>query len=395
MLHIEADLITTLTGFARAVDLNDLQFLSHAERVTYISFRLGQELQLPQGQLEELVLSALIHDIGVSTTGEKLKLADLQPQQGMISAHCRRGYELLEPTQLFGKLALNVLEHHNYYSPALRIIPAIIHLADRLDLIIKKDRYYLWQRDHILAYFHSKTGTIFHPQVVEALERVALVPSFWLDLQYGNYAPFQERLQPFRHLLTLDELEEIAQLVAAIVDSKSPFTGTHSQGVTRIAGFLATTMGMSEHKVRLIKIAGLLHDIGKLAIPDEILMYPGPLDKQQRAVMKQHTYHTYYLIGSIGPGVRPIQRWAAYHHERLNGTGYPFALKAEDLEPEARLMAVADITQALLETRPYRKALTQKKVKEILLNNVEAKHIDGEITALAIEHLDRISTLVE
>lgn len=70
MLHIEADLITTLTGFARAVDLNDLQFLSHAERVTYISFRLGQELQLPQGQLEELVLSALIHDIGVSTTGK-------------------------------------------------------------------------------------------------------------------------------------------------------------------------------------------------------------------------------------------------------------------------------------------------------------------------------------
>lgn len=394
MLRIEADLITTLAGFARAGDLNDLQILSHAERVTYTSFRLGQQLQLPQNELEELVLSALIHDIGVSTTGEKLKLADLQPHQGTASAHCKRGYELLKSTKLFSGLALNVLEHHNYYSPDLRIIPAIIHLADRLEFVIRKDKYYLWQKEDVLAYFRSKEGTLFHPDVVEALERLTLIPSFWLDLQYENYQTFQEELQSFRRLLTLDELEEIAQLVATIVDSKSPFTGAHSQGVTRIAGFLATAMGMSEHRVRLIKIAGLLHDIGKLAIPDEVLMYPGPLDKKQRAIMKQHTYHTYYLVGSIGPGVQPLQRWAAYHHERLNGTGYPFALKAEDLEPESRLMAVADITQALLETRPYRQGLAHEKVKEILQNNVNAGHIDGEITALAIEHLDEISALV-
>ena len=394
MLHIEADLITTLTGLARAGDLNDLQFLSHAERVTYIAFRLGQKLQLPQGDLEDLILSALVHDLGISTTGEKLKLADLQPQQGMVSAHCRRGYELLKPTKLFGNLAKNVLEHHDYYKPDLRMIPAIIHLADRLDMMIQKDRYYLWQKDDILAYFRSKKGTIFHPDVVEALEGLALIPSFWLDLQYGNYAPIQKELLSFRHMLTLDELEEIAHLVATIVDSKSPFTGTHSQGVTRIAGFLGAAMGMSEHKVRLIRVAGLLHDIGKLAIPDEILMHPGALDKKQRAVMKQHTYHTYYLIGSIGPGVQHIQRWAAYHHERLDGTGYPFALSAPDLEPEARLMAVADITQALLESRPYRDGLSHETVKRILRNNVDANHIDGEITALAIQHLDELSTLV-
>lgn len=395
MLRIEANLMTTLIGFSRAGDLNDLQISSHAERVAYASFRLGQQLGLSANDLEELVLSALVHDIGVITTGEKLKLADLHPNRGVVSAHCLRGYEFLKSTKLFGHLAINVLEHHNYYDPDLRLIPAIIHLADRLEFVLGKDKYYLWQIDHVLNYFENKKEVVFHPEVVEALKALATVPSFWLDLQYENYTGFQEEISSYRKFLSIDELEEIAELVAIIVDSRPPFTSFHSRGVSNIAGFLAKIMGMSDDRVRLIRIAGLLHDIGKLAISDEILMYPGPLDKKQRAVMKQHTYHTYHLVSSIGPGTKPIARWAAYHHERLNGTGYPFALTAKDLEPESRLMAVADITQALLETRPYRQSLGQEKVKAVLRNNVNAGHIDAEIAALAIKHLEEICTLVD
>lgn len=394
MFRIEADLITTLSTFARAGDLNDLQLLSHSERVAYTSFRLGQVLNLSTDKLEELVLSALIHDIGVTTSGEKLRLADLQPHQGVASAHCKRGYDLLKDTKLFGKLALNILEHHNHYSPDLEIIPAIIHLADRLEFVLQQDQYYLWQREDVLEYFTAKKGTIFHPEVVEALEALAYIPSFWLDLQYENYSYFNHRVSSFRRLLNIDELEEIAELIATLVDSKSPFTGSHSQGVTNIAEFLGKKMDMSYKKIRLIRIAGLLHDIGKLAIPDEILMHPGALDKKQRAVIKQHTYHTFHLVAAIGPGTLPLARWAAYHHERLNGTGYPFALSAEDLETEARLMAIADITQALLETRPYRKSLSGQEVKNILESNVQAGNIDGEITAIATKHIDEMGNLV-
>ncbi|HHY10133.1 MAG TPA: HD domain-containing protein [Firmicutes bacterium] len=391
MHKIEADLISTISGFSRAGDLNNLEFLYHAERVAYTSWRIGRKMQFSKEQLYDLVLSALLHDFGIMTTDEKLKLADLEPEPGLTAIHCERGYELLKPTKLFGRYARTVLEHHDYYTPNMSLMPAIIHLADRLDHILKRDKYYLWQIDDILAYFQARKKKIFHPAACEALAELGEIAGFWLDLQHGNYrAVFQAELSAY-HLLNLDELEEIAHLMAVIVDSKSPFTGDHSLGVARVAAFLAAKLGMGPEKVRLIKIAALLHDVGKLAVPDEVLMHPGRLDKRQRDIMKQHTYHTYYLIGAIGPGAAPLQRWAAYHHERLNGTGYPFALGGPELEPEARLIAVADITQSLLEARPYRPSFSQEKITEILLENVRLGHLDGELTQLALDHLGEIA----
>lgn len=394
MLQIEADLISTIASFSRGGDLNNLTFLAHAERVAHISFRLGKELTLNQREINELVLSALLHDIGIMTDEEQLQLADLEPEAGRISPHCLRGYKLLKPTKTFGPYAQNVLEHHDYYSSSLRIIPAIIHVADRVDILLNKNRYSLSQVANILQYFKNKTGSLFCPNVVEALEGLARLPSFWLDLEYKHYR-FVDNMEDFRHVLALDELEELATLMAILVDSKSPFTGRHSEGVTRTVGFLAQKLNMPEDRVRVVRVAGLLHDIGKLAIPDEILMFPGPLSKEQRAVMKQHTYHSYHLIKGIGPKADRLAGWAAFHHERLNGTGYPFGLRGDDLEPEARLMAVADITQSLLETRPYREGMSKDKVIKILHNNVRAEHIDPNLTDLAIAYLDEIIELAE
>ncbi len=392
-MQIEADLISTIANFSRAGDLNNLIFLTHAERVAHISFQLGKLLTLSQQAINELVLSALLHDVGIMTDEEQLHLADLEPEANRISPHCRRGYRLLQTTKAFRPYAQNVLEHHNYHSTSLRIIPAIIHVADRVDILLNKNRYSLAQAEGIRQYFQGKAGSLFCPDVVEALQGLARIPSFWLDLEYRNYH-FVDNTEDFKHLLTLDELEELANLMAILVDSKSPFTGHHSLGVTETVSLLARKLNMPEDRVRLVKVAGLLHDIGKLAIPDEILMYPGPLSKEQRAVMKQHTYHSYHLIKGIGPQAEQLAGWASFHHERLNGTGYPFGLGAAQLEPEARLMAVADITQSLFEARPYRKGMSRDKVTKILHNNVQAEHIDPDLTDLAIAHLNEIEELV-
>lgn len=142
MLNIQVNLVTALASFSRAGDLNDLTFLAHAERVAYTAFRLGKTLGLSEHDLEELLLSSLLHDIGgVITTEEKLRLADLEPQRGGITAlHCQRGgSELVRTTGLLAFSADHILEHHDYYSPGMNIIPpAIIHMADRIDLILKK-----------------------------------------------------------------------------------------------------------------------------------------------------------------------------------------------------------------------------------------------------------------
>lgn len=394
MPFFEADLISTIRSFTRAGDINKETFLDHAERVAHISFHLGKEMGMGDLELAELVLSALLHDVGILTDEEQLHLADLEPSRDRISPHCLRGWQLLKSTVLFSPLAQNVLEHHDYFSPQLGRIPAILHVADRVDLLLDKGLYYLWQVDDILSYFRAKQGNVFSPEVVTALERVAQIPSFWLDLQHHHYQYSNGRTS-FRRILTLAELEELAHLIATIVDAKSPWTGDHSQGVAALAEYLALRLNMPQQKARLLKVAGLLHDIGKLAIPDDILMYPGGLNRSQRAVMQQHTYHTYHLVREIGPGAEKLAEWAAYHHERLNGTGYPFGLSAPQLDLESRLMAVADITQSLLEDRPYRPAMPLDKVAGILRNNVESGHIDPDLTELAITNLAEIKAIVD
>lgn len=394
MPFFEADLISTIRSFTRAGDINKQTFLDHAERVAHIAYHLGKKLGLGDGDLGELVLSALLHDVGILTDEEQLLLADLEPVRDRVAPHCARGWRLLKSTTLFSDLAQNVLEHHDYYSPELRPIPAILHVADRVEILLDRGLYYLWQVDDLIAYFRSKKGDIFCPVVVEALEEVAQTPSFWLDLQYRHYQYANGR-QSFHRVLTMDDLEELAGLMATIVDAKSPWTGDHSQGVAEVGEFLAQKAGLPPVTTRMIKVAGLLHDIGKLAIPDDILMYPGGLNRAQRAVMQQHTYHTYYLIREIGPGAEKLAQWAGYHHERLNGTGYPFGLTADQLDLESRLMAVTDITQSLLEERPYRPPMPQDKVAQILRNNVEAGHIDPDLTELAIANLEEIKEIVD
>lgn len=393
LLKFEADLICTVVSLSKAGDLNKLTFLAHAERVAHISFRLGKVLGLSNSDLFDLTLSSLLHDIGVMTDDEQLQLADLEPEADQIAPHCLQGFKLLKPTKLFGSFALNVLKHHDYYYPNQEIIPAIINVADRVDILLNKSHYSLSQVEALTYYFKTKAGSLFHPQVVDALQSIAKIPSFWLDLEYANYH-FTDNKANLKKMLSLDELEELAQLMSTLVDFKSPFTGYHSQGVADVAAFLAIKLNMPEQQVRLLKIAGLLHDLGKLVISDKILMYPGPLSKEQRAIMKQHTYHSYHLIKEIGPQAETLAGWAAFHHERLNGTGYPFGLSAPDLSTEARLMAVADITQSLLETRPYRQGMSKTKVRQILQNNVLAGHIDPDITDVALAHLEQIMELV-
>ena len=125
-------------------------------------------------------------------------------------------------------------------------------------------------------------------------------------------------------------------------------------------------------------IAGLLHDLGKLSIPDHILEKPGALDEQEKLLMKQHTFYTYHLLGKID-AFHTVKEWAAFHHEKLNGEGYPLGLEAAEISLGARIMAVSDIYQALSEDRPYRKAMSKDKAFAILDQMVADNHLAGNV----------------
>lgn len=178
--------------------------------------------------------------------------------------------------------------------------------------------------------------------------------------------------------LSFNQIKQIASFFAGIIDYKSPFTSTHSIGVACIAKKLAGYMGLGEETSQKIYLAGALHDIGKVAIGNDILEKPDKLTDEEYSVMKHHAAYTYYILSDIN-GFDEIRDWAAFHHERLDGTGYPFGKTAEELNVEERIMAGADIYQALTESRPYKSGMPHNKACSILYDMADKGWIDSDV----------------
>jgi putative nucleotidyltransferase with HDIG domain len=162
-----------------------------------------------------------------------------------------------------------------------------------------------------------------------------------------------------------DEIDMICEAFADVVDAKSPFTYRHSVGVAEVAREIAVTLGLPRARRELIWRAALLHDLGKLAVPNTILDKPGKLTDEEFAIVKQHPRLSKEILARI-KSFQEMAEIAGAHHERLNGTGYPDQLHAEDLSLEAKLVAVADFYRALVEDRPYRAGMSHPEAMSIL-----------------------------
>ncbi|MPN28700.1 3'3'-cGAMP-specific phosphodiesterase 1 [bioreactor metagenome] len=176
--------------------------------------------------------------------------------------------------------------------------------------------------------------------------------------------------------VTLKEFEYIAEIFATIIDSKSGFTAMHSRGIADLAFEVSKYVGYDENKCLKMKIAGLLHDIGKLAIPATILDKKDKLTEDEFSLIKSHTYYTKLILDRIEL-IPDISEWAANHHEKLNGAGYPRRLSAEHISEESKIIGVCDIYQALTEDRPYRKGMYMYEAFQILDDMVKSEFICG------------------
>ncbi|HOG02735.1 MAG TPA: HD domain-containing protein, partial [Accumulibacter sp.] len=174
---------------------------------------------------------------------------------------------------------------------------------------------------------------------------------------------------------------------SSIVDAKSHFTAAHSLGVAQLARYLGERVGLPADALAEVEVAGLMHDVGKLCVPDEIVDKPAPLTPLEFSVMERHSFETYQILRHI-PGLEQVAEWAAFHHEALNGHGYPFRRSAERLSPEARIIAVADIFQALAQERPYRGRQRVEQIPHFLNAFVNQGVLDGDLVALACADLD-------
>jgi HD-GYP domain-containing protein (c-di-GMP phosphodiesterase class II) len=227
-----------------------------------------------------------------------------------------------------------------------------------------------------------RSGEWFDPEVAEALCACRHDTVFWASLAGADVLASE----PPDELLAADDarLDRIATAFAGVIDVKSPWTYRHSDLVGVLAGRIAITLGAGEAEVTELRRAALLHDIGKLAISNRILDKPGPLDAGEFAQVREHPLVTTRILERI-PGFAHLAPMAAAHHERLDGSGYPYGLRAESLTMAMRVIAVADVFEALTSDRPYRPAKSAEAAIEIL--HAEApRRLDADAVA-ALEHV--------
>jgi HD-GYP domain-containing protein (c-di-GMP phosphodiesterase class II) len=163
-------------------------------------------------------------------------------------------------------------------------------------------------------------------------------------------------------------MEALMQVLESTMASRDPYTVGHQRRVSQIACSIAREMGLSEDRLHNLRIAGTLHDLGKFAIPSDLLSKPGKLTLQEFALIKTHPQVAYNILEPISlPG--NTAQIILQHHERLNGSGYPQGLKGEEILLEARILGVADVMEAMCSHRPYRAALGLAETLDELTRN--------------------------
>jgi HD-GYP domain-containing protein (c-di-GMP phosphodiesterase class II) len=214
-----------------------------------------------------------------------------------------------------------------------------------------------------------RSGGWFDPALVDAFGAMRFDVAFWQTVRDDDL----ESWEPTDRLIVADEarLDAIAYAFAGVIDAKSPWTYRHSDRACMIVLGLATALGADDDELSALRRAALLHDVGKLAVSNRILDKPGRLTAFELAVVREHAAATRRILERV-PGFGAIAPTAAAHHERLDGSGYPDGLTAAELTTPMRLLAVADVYEALTSERPYRRAMTSEEALRII--RAEAPH---------------------
>lgn len=383
-------------ALSASTDLVGIQEPYHARRTAYFAREIALHLRDLQGwDLEQITMAALLHDLGVSSTEIHERLIS-ELEWPCVMSHCQKGYELLSSCASLAPLAEAVRLHHKRWDQMDRLVgPSpdewlgnLIFLADRLDML--SGHFGLENSDavaKIVATLRSCGGQLFNPEFVHALEICAAKPQFWQLRDRGfiqsYFKPWLE--QGVQSLVYADEVEDFFVLFGQCVDGKSHFLADHSGAVALLAEQIALWSGMDASHAYKVKLAAYVHDIGKLRVPDHILFKPESLDPSEFALVQRQGFDAYEILARL-PGFEEMARWVALHNERLDGSGYPYALAGDEIPQESRILALADLFQAMAQNRPYRRSLDCRRIIHVLGDMAQKGKIDAELYQIVLEN---------
>lgn len=371
---------------------------NHGKRVAYLCALMGKKAGLDDWQLSDLVACSVLHDNALSEYIQTEYLSTGRTVPGIretkLGIHCTMGERNVKGFPFFGEVKNAILYHHEHadgtgpFSKKAHEIPfyaALIHLADQLDAKFSLRTMNEEKLELIRKFVVGKRGVWFGE------EEADLCMEF-LDVSLlGGMRDecIEETLRGAMPYIVEDYAPErmtyISGIFARIVDYKSTFTSLHSMGIAHKAHIMASHYGCGEEECAKMFLAGALHDIGKLAVDVDILEKPDKLTGEEFEQIKNHAFVTYEILSRVS-GLEDICRWASYHHEKLNGRGYPFGYDGTKLDRNCRLMGCLDIYQALREDRPYKKGLSHGKTMSIMREMVDGQFIDGGI----VEDIDAV-----
>jgi HD-GYP domain-containing protein (c-di-GMP phosphodiesterase class II) len=416
----EIRLSEVVGALSHALDITEGQPIGHAERCCRIGMRLGERIGLPACSRSALFYALLLKDAGCSSTGSRvaalfenddqrvkvdLKTTDLQrpleairyavrnsaPERSLVMRarrfavvalkgsrreitrqRCERGAEIARQIGLGEETAQAILtldEHWDGGGDPAGLRGEDIPVLGRI-LCLSQSAEIAWQRggpDAAIAVGQLRRGTWFDAALVDVLQGLHEDHAFWARVRTADVSD----LEPDDRVEIADEarLDRIAEAFASVIDAKSPFTSQHSQGVADIAERIACQLGLAAHERRDLHRAALLHDIGKLGVSSRILDKAGPLTDTEWVAMKRHPEMTQRILQHVS-AFGSLAVTAAAHHERLDGSGYHRGVQAGGLPLQARILAVADVAEALGADRPYRPALGPDEVLDLMRQDV-------------------------
>jgi HD-GYP domain-containing protein (c-di-GMP phosphodiesterase class II) len=419
---LEVSLSEVLAALSHALDLTEGQPLGHTIRSCLIGMRIADELSLPADDRSALYYAILLKDAGCSSNAARMaalfgsddrvvkprmKLVDWHKRAGLAyqtARHVGVGQSIFERVRHFMAIArtegmtrdliavrcergaaivlqlgfpqstadaVRSLDEHwcglghpeGLRGEEIPLLARIANLAQTVEAMNASHGV-----DAAMRVARDRRGSWFDPKLVDIVLRWRRDDPWWRELREADVRDRLVAAEPEdeRRLIDDDDLDRISMAFSDIIDAKSPYTYRHS---SRVAGYARTVAGMLNFDVdelRRIYRAGLLHDIGKLGVSNTILDKPGKLDDNEWAAMRQHPKFTMSILSQVS-AFGDFAWTAALHHEKLDGSGYPWRLKAKQLDEASRILTVVDIYDALTTDRPYRAGMSHEAAMTIIM----------------------------